>query len=72
MDQPFDKTWVNMGGDDGPSNLLGWPAISFPIGFEDAAPLGGQVIAPAMREDLCLRVANDFQRKSEFHLKHPA
>ena len=72
VDQPFDKTWVNMGGDDGPSNLLGWPAISFPIGFEDAAPLGGQVIAPAMREDLCLRVANDFQRKSEFHLKHPA
>ena len=71
IDQPFDKTWVNMGGDDGPSNLLGWPAIAFPIGFEDGAPIGGQIIAPALREDICLRVATDFQKHSDFHLKQP-
>jgi len=71
-DQPFDKTWVNMGGDEGPSNLLGWPAMAFPIGFEDGAPIGGQIIAPAMREDVCFRVVRDFQRKSDFHEKHPA
>ncbi len=68
---PFDQTWVNMGGDNGPSNLLGWPAIAFPIGFEDGAPIGGQIIAPALREDTCLRVAKDFQRVTDFHLKHP-
>jgi aspartyl-tRNA(Asn)/glutamyl-tRNA(Gln) amidotransferase subunit A len=71
IDQPFDKTWVDMGGDNGPSNLLGWPAMAFPIGFEDAAPLGGQIIAPAMREDICLRVVRDFQRSSDFHLQRP-
>lgn len=71
IDQSFDKTFVNMGGDDGPSNLLGWPAICFPIGFEDGAPIGGQIIAPALREDLCLRVARDFQRESDIHLKRP-
>ncbi|MDR3688445.1 MAG: amidase [Fimbriimonas sp.] len=72
IDQPFDKTWVNMGGDEGPSNLLGWPALAFPIGFEKGAPIGGQIIAPALREDICLRVAKDFQRGSGFHLLHPA
>ncbi|MEA2554435.1 MAG: hypothetical protein QOJ65_2611 [Fimbriimonadaceae bacterium] len=70
IDQPFDKTWVNMGGDlISPPNLLGWPAIGFPWGFEDGAPIGAQVIAPAMREDVCYRVARDFQRETDWHLK---
>ncbi|MFZ4508003.1 MAG: amidase [Fimbriimonas sp.] len=67
--QTFDKTWVDMGGDGGPSNLLGWPAIAFPIGFEKGLPLGAQVIAPNFREDLCFRVARDFQRATDWHLK---
>jgi aspartyl-tRNA(Asn)/glutamyl-tRNA(Gln) amidotransferase subunit A len=69
IDKPFSQTWQNMGGDEGPSNLLGWPALAFPIGFEDGAPLGGQVLAPAFREDVCFRVARDFQRNSDWHLK---
>lgn len=68
----FDKTWRNMGGDGGPANLLGWPSAAFPIGMEDGAPLGGQVIAPAMREDVSYRVAMDFQRATEFHRARPA
>lgn len=68
----FDKTFNDMGGDDGPSNLLGWPAIAFPVGFEDGAPLGCQVLAPCLREDVCYRVARDFQRTSDFHLKRPS
>jgi len=71
VDQPFDKTWVNMGGDEGPSNLLGWPCMAFPMGFEDGAPIGGQIIAPCFREDVCYRVVRDFQRVSDFHSRRP-
>jgi aspartyl-tRNA(Asn)/glutamyl-tRNA(Gln) amidotransferase subunit A len=71
VDQPFDKTFTNMGGDSGPENLLGWPALAFPIGFEEGAPLGGQVLAPCFREDVCYRVATDFQKNTDFHLRRP-
>lgn len=67
----FDKTWKNMGGDEGPANLLGWPAVAFPIGFENGAPLGGQVIGPAMREDVLIKVGLDFQRETDWHLRKP-
>jgi aspartyl-tRNA(Asn)/glutamyl-tRNA(Gln) amidotransferase subunit A len=67
----FDKSFNNMGGDDGPSNLLGWPAIAFPVGFEDGAPIGCQVIAPCLREDVCYRVARDLQRVTDFHRQTP-
>lgn len=69
--EPFDRSFRNMGGDGGPANLLGWPSMAFPIGFEDGAPLGGQIIAPAMREDVCFQVARDFQRETSFHRKRP-
>lgn len=71
IDQPFDKSFAKMGGDGGPANLLGWPAIAFPIGFEGELPLGGQIIAPAKRENVCLRVASDFQRETDWHLRRP-
>jgi len=71
-DGTFDKTWRNMGGDGGPANLLGWPSAAFPIGFEDGAPRGAQVIAPAYREDVCVRVARDFQRETDWHKRIPA
>ena len=71
IDQPFDKSFANMGGASGPENLLGWPAIAFPIGFEDGAPLGGQIIAPCLAESTCVRVAKDFQKATDFHLKRP-
>jgi len=38
---PFDKTWRDMGGDGGPANLLGWPCVAFPIGFEEV-PYSGE------------------------------
>lgn len=70
VDKPFDQTWQKMGGDMiSPPNLLGWPAIGFPYGFENGAPIGVQVVAPAMREDICYRVARDFQRETDWHLK---
>lgn len=67
----FAKSFENMGGASGPENLLGWPACAFPIGFEDGAPLGANILAPCMREDICYQMAMDFQRNSDFHLKRP-
>jgi len=71
IDVPFDKTFDNMGGDNGPSNLLGWPAMAFPVGFEDGAPISCQVLAPCFREDICFRVTRDFQRVTDFHSRRP-
>ncbi|MCH8274972.1 MAG: amidase [Armatimonadetes bacterium] len=71
IDEPFDKSFRNMGGDYGPANLLGWPTMAFPIGFEEGSPLGGQIIAPAMREDICYRVARDFQKETGWHAMRP-
>lgn len=71
VDEKFEKSFQKMGGDLGPSNLLGWPSIAFPIGFENGAPLGGQIIAPAFREDICYEVVRLFQRITDWHLRHP-
>ncbi len=70
-DKPLGPQFELMGGDSGPSNLLGWPAMAFPMGFEEGAPLDGQILAPCLREDVCLRVVRDFQRETDFHLKRP-
>lgn len=68
---PFSESWTNMGSYYGPENLLGWPAMAFPIGFEDGAPIGGQIIAPAYREDICYQLARAFQAKSDWHARRP-
>jgi aspartyl-tRNA(Asn)/glutamyl-tRNA(Gln) amidotransferase subunit A len=68
---PLSEGFANMDGNDGPANLLGWPAMAFPIGFEDGRPLGGQIVAPAMREDISYRVARDFQLETDYHKRTP-
>jgi aspartyl-tRNA(Asn)/glutamyl-tRNA(Gln) amidotransferase subunit A len=39
-----------------PANLYGGPAASFPAGLSEGLPVGLQVMAPTMREDLLYRV----------------
>jgi len=39
-----------------PSNLYGGPAMSVPCGLSDGLPVGLQVMAPTMRDDLLYRV----------------
>lgn len=70
-DETFDKSFAKMGGNDGPANLLGWPAIAFPIGFEGGLPIGGQVIGPAFAENVCLQAATDYQRETDWHRRVP-
>jgi aspartyl-tRNA(Asn)/glutamyl-tRNA(Gln) amidotransferase subunit A len=41
-----------------PANLYGGPAASFPAGLSDGLPVGFQVMAPTLREDLLYQVGS--------------
>ncbi len=50
-----------------PSNLAGHPAISVPVGLDDAGlPIGFQVLAPALGERVMFRVAAEVERLASF------
>jgi aspartyl-tRNA(Asn)/glutamyl-tRNA(Gln) amidotransferase subunit A len=44
-----------------PSNLYGGPAMSLPCGLADGLPVGLQVMAPTMRDELLYRVGAAFE-----------
>src|SRR3954469_4426091 len=44
-----------------PSNLYGGPAMSLPCGLADGLPVGLQIMAPAMRDELLYRVGAAFE-----------
>ncbi len=44
-----------------PSNLYGGPAMSVPAGLSDGLPVGLQVMAPTLRDDLLYRVGAAFE-----------
>jgi aspartyl-tRNA(Asn)/glutamyl-tRNA(Gln) amidotransferase subunit A len=44
-----------------PSNLYGGPAMSVPAGLSEGLPVGLQVMAPTMRDDLLYRVGAAFE-----------
>ena len=50
-----------------PSNLAGDPAISIPIGIdENGLPIGFQVMAPALGEEVMYQVAAEVERLADF------
>jgi aspartyl-tRNA(Asn)/glutamyl-tRNA(Gln) amidotransferase subunit A len=50
-----------------PSNLSGHPAISIPIAIDGAGlPIGFQVMAPALGEEVMFQVAAEVERLAEF------
>ncbi len=50
-----------------PSNLAGDPAISVPIGLDDGGlPIGFQIMAPALGEEVMYRVAAEVERLAGF------
>jgi aspartyl-tRNA(Asn)/glutamyl-tRNA(Gln) amidotransferase subunit A len=55
-----------------PANLSGIPGVSIPCGFSDGLPVGLQILGPSFREDLLLRVADAYQRATDFHMQWPA
>lgn len=56
-----------------PASLAGLPALSQPCGFTtDRLPIGMQWTAPAMHDELLLRIAAIYQRHTDHHLQRPA
>jgi aspartyl-tRNA(Asn)/glutamyl-tRNA(Gln) amidotransferase subunit A len=50
-----------------PSNMSGDPAISVPVGLDDAGlPIGFQIMAPALGEPVMFRVAAEVERQAGF------
>jgi aspartyl-tRNA(Asn)/glutamyl-tRNA(Gln) amidotransferase subunit A len=48
------------------ANLAGLPAISVPCGFTKSLPIGMQIMAPPLREDLILQVAYTFEENTNY------
>ena len=56
-----------------PFNISGLPAISVPCGFSpEGMPIGLQVVGKPFDEETVLRVADAFERSTQWHLKYPA
>jgi aspartyl-tRNA(Asn)/glutamyl-tRNA(Gln) amidotransferase subunit A len=55
-----------------PMNLSGLPAASVPCGFSlEKMPIGLQIIGKPFDEATVLRVADAFERNTDWHLKYP-
>ncbi|MGZ3581856.1 MAG: Asp-tRNA(Asn)/Glu-tRNA(Gln) amidotransferase subunit GatA [Ktedonobacterales bacterium] len=54
-----------------PANLAGIPGMSIPGGFSEGLPVGVQLLGPTFREDVLLRVADAFQRATDYHTRWP-
>nr|MBF6589336.1 Asp-tRNA(Asn)/Glu-tRNA(Gln) amidotransferase subunit GatA [Ktedonobacterales bacterium] len=55
-----------------PVNLAGNCAISIPGGFSEGLPVGVQLIGPHLGEATLLRVADAFERATEYHMAWPS
>jgi aspartyl-tRNA(Asn)/glutamyl-tRNA(Gln) amidotransferase subunit A len=53
------------------ANLAGLPGISLPCGFAQGMPVGLQLLGRAADEATLLRVADAYQRRSDWHLRRP-
>jgi len=54
-----------------PASLAGTPAISVPTGLSDGLPVGLQVMAPALADDRCYRVAAAVESALDSRRGHP-
>ena len=54
-----------------PANLAGICGVSIPGGFSEGLPVGFQLLGNAFAEDMILRVADAFERVTEYHTCWP-
>jgi aspartyl-tRNA(Asn)/glutamyl-tRNA(Gln) amidotransferase subunit A len=55
-----------------PADLSGICGISIPGGFSEGLPVGAQLLGPRFGEATLLRVADAFQRVTDYHTRWPA
>lgn len=56
-----------------PANLAGICALATPCGLtSDGLPVGMQIMGPAFKEEIPLRVGHAFQQATDWHLRRPA
>ncbi len=54
------------------ANLAGIPAISLPCGFSSSGlPIGVQLMGPHFAEDRLLRIAHEYQLRTDWHTRTP-
>jgi len=53
------------------ANLAGLPGVSIPCGFAHRMPVGLQILGRPLEDAMPLRVADAFQRRTDFHLQRP-
>ena len=53
------------------ANLAGLPAVSIPCGFTNGLPIGMQIMAPPLREDLILQMAYTFEENTSYKNRKP-
>lgn len=54
-----------------PSSLAGLPGSSLPCGFAAGLPIGLQITAPQLREDLVYQISQLYQATTDYHLQKP-
>jgi aspartyl-tRNA(Asn)/glutamyl-tRNA(Gln) amidotransferase subunit A len=54
-----------------PASLAGVPAVSLPCGFAAELPVGLQLIGRPFDEGTILRVADAYQRVTDWHTRRP-
>ncbi len=55
-----------------PANLAGICGLSMPGPFSEGLPVGVQLLGAAFKEDVLLRVADAYQRVTDYHCRRPA
>jgi aspartyl-tRNA(Asn)/glutamyl-tRNA(Gln) amidotransferase subunit A len=53
-------------------NLAGLPALSLPCGFAGGMPIAISLVGRPFSENLLLTIGREFQKKTEWHLRHPS
>jgi len=54
------------------ANLAGLPAISIPCGFTKGLPVGMQIMASPLKEELILQAAYTFEQNTSYGRRKPA
>ena len=53
------------------ANLAGIPSVAVPCGFANGLPISLQIMGPAFAEELILRVADAYERVTDWSSQHP-